>query len=44
MEQNKPVRYNTTSPITDSQRKEVNYGLDITSNTNLDAPMWNGRI
>lgn len=26
---NKPVRYNTTSPITDSQRKEVNYGLDI---------------
>ena len=24
---NKPVRYNTTSAITDSQRKEVYYGL-----------------
>lgn len=26
---NKPVRYNTTSPITDAERKLVNYGLDI---------------
>ena len=26
---NKPVRYNTLSPITEAQLKEVNYGLDI---------------
>ena len=34
----KPVRYNTLSPITDVQLKEVNYGLDVSSNTNLDTP------
>lgn len=35
--QNKPVNYVTTSPITDAQRKEVNYGLSINSaNTALN--------
>lgn len=34
---NKPVRYNTTSPITDSQRKEVYYGFDIANMVKTDA-------
>lgn len=34
----KPVRYTTTSPLTDAQLKDVNYGLNVTSNTNLDSP------
>ena len=33
----KPVRYNTTSPITDSQIKEVNYGFDIANMVKTDA-------
>ena len=33
----KPVRYNTISPITDSQRKEVYYGFDIANMVKTDA-------
>lgn len=33
----KPVRYNTLSPITDSQRKDVYYGFDIPNMVKTDA-------
>ena len=34
---NKPVKYNTTSPITDAQRKSANYGIIIPQYTDADS-------